>query len=95
MYTLWVKNLVRIALSRTISKMHNFLHFMQNFKMATKSGGKMIFGKQLQMTLYTEEVKNFVGIALSRTVSKIHPFLHFTQNFKMASENGGKNIFGK
>ena len=31
--TLWVKNFVEIALSRTIYEINAFLHFTQNFKM--------------------------------------------------------------
>ena len=46
-YTLWVKDFIEIALPRTVSEIHVFLHFT----MATKNGVKTIFGKQLQMTL--------------------------------------------
>ena len=44
-YTLWVKNFVKIALSRSLSKINAFLRFTQKFKMAAKSGEKTIFGK--------------------------------------------------
>ena len=43
--TLRVKNFVEIALSRSISEINTFLHLMQKFKMAAKSGGKTIFQK--------------------------------------------------
>ena len=43
--TLRVKIFVDIALSRSISKINVFLHLTQKFKMAAKSGGKMIFAK--------------------------------------------------
>ena len=43
--TLWVKNFVEIALSRSVSEINMFLHFTQKFKLAAKSGGKMIFEK--------------------------------------------------
>ena len=46
--TLWVKNFVEIALSRSVSEINMFLHFTQKFKMAAKSGGKMIFEKSRQ-----------------------------------------------
>ena len=46
--TLWVKNFVEIALSHSVSEINTFLRFMQKFKMAAKSGGKMIFGKSRQ-----------------------------------------------
>ena len=50
-YTLWVKNFAEIALSRTVSEINVFLHFTQKFKIAAKNGMKLIFGKQLQITL--------------------------------------------
>ena len=43
--TLWVKNFVEIALSRSVSEIHSFLHLAQKFKMATKSGGKRFLRK--------------------------------------------------
>ena len=43
---LWIKNFVEIASSCSISEMNMFLCFIQKFKMATKSGGKAIFGKE-------------------------------------------------
>ena len=45
--TLRVKTFFEIALSRSISKINAFLHFMQKFKMATKNGGKAIFLEKL------------------------------------------------
>ena len=45
--TLWVKNFVKIALSRSVSEINMFLHFTKKFKMA-ESGGKMIFAKSRQ-----------------------------------------------
>ena len=49
--TLWVKHFIKIALSRTVSKINAFLHFTQKFKMAAKNGGKAIFVKSRQQTL--------------------------------------------
>ena len=43
--TLWVKNFVEIALSRSISEISRFLRLTHKFKMAAKSGGKTIFEK--------------------------------------------------
>ena len=43
-----VKNFVEIALSCTVSEINTFLHLMQKFKMAAKSGGKAIFVKGRQ-----------------------------------------------
>ena len=40
--TLWVKNFIKIALSRTISEISVFLSFTQKFKMAAKNGGKIV-----------------------------------------------------
>ena len=85
--TLQVKNFAEIALPCTVSEINALLHFMQNFKMATKTGGEPIFGKNCQITLYTLRVKTFkIKIAIFRTVSKINVFLSFSQKFKMASK---------
>ena len=46
-----IKYFNEIAQSRIVSEINAFLHFTQKFKMATKNGGKMIFGKDLQLTL--------------------------------------------
>ena len=93
--TLRVKNFVEIALSRSVSEINAFLHFIQKFKMAAKSGGKMIFEESCQKTAYTLRIKKFVEIALSRSVSEINTFLHLTQKFKMAAKSSGKTILRK
>ena len=46
--TLRVQNFVEIALSRTVSKKNALLHFTQKFKMAARSGRKVIFAKSRQ-----------------------------------------------
>ena len=46
--TLWVKILIEIGISRSISEINAFLRLTQKFKMAAKSGGKMIFAKSGQ-----------------------------------------------
>ena len=46
--TLWTKNVVEIALSRSVSEINAFLRFTQKFKMAAKSVGKTIFGNSHQ-----------------------------------------------
>ena len=46
--TLQIKNFIEIALSSFVSKINTFLHFTQKFKMAAKSGRKMIFEKSRQ-----------------------------------------------
>ena len=94
--SLRVKNFIEISLSRTISEINVFLHFMQKFKMATKRGMKMNFWQTVaDDSVNTLQVKNFVEITLSLTISEINAFLHFKQKFKMAAKNGGKTIFGK
>ena len=40
--TLWVENLVEIALTRTVMEINACLPFMQKLKMSAKNGGKMI-----------------------------------------------------
>ena len=46
--TLWVKIFIEIALSRSVSEINTFLRLTQNFNMAAKSGGKVIFAKSGQ-----------------------------------------------
>ena len=42
--TLWVKNFVKIALTRTVIEITVFLHFTHKFKMAAKMAGKLLLG---------------------------------------------------
>ena len=88
--TLWVKNFVEITLSCSVSEINAFLHFMQKFKMADKSDGKIIFLGSCQKTADTPRVKNFVEIAdtlrvknfveiaLSHSISQINLFFVFS-----------------
>ena len=46
--TLWVKNFVKIALSRSVSEINTFLRLTQKIKMATKNGGKTNLVKSYQ-----------------------------------------------
>ena len=95
-YTLQIpcgsKNVVEIALSRTVFEINMFWRFTQKSKMATKNGRKMIFAVDSGDTLW---VKNFVEFALSCTLSEINAFLCFTEKFKIATKTGGKTTFGK
>ena len=43
--TMWVKNLIEIALSRSVSEINLCLCLTQKFKMATKRGGKRFLEK--------------------------------------------------
>ena len=47
-YTLLVQNYVEIALSRTVLEINALLRFTKKFKMAAKSGRKVIFVKSRQ-----------------------------------------------
>ena len=89
-----VKNFVEIALSRSVSEINLFLCLTQKFKMASKSGRKMIFRKIARLCRY-HAGQNFIEIALSCSGSKINRFLCLTQKFKMAAKSGRKTIFGK
>ena len=72
-----VKISTETTLSHTVSKINVLLHFMQNFKMAAKTGGENNFWKEMSDdSVDNLGVKNFIEITLS--------FLHFLQNFKMA-----------
>ena len=46
--TVWIKNFIENALSRTVPEINAFLHFTQKFKMTAKIGGKTIFEKSRQ-----------------------------------------------
>ena len=63
-----IKNFIEIALSHTVSEI---MYFMQKFKMATKNGGKMIFGNTCQKTLQIPEV---AGQKFRRNHSISHRF---------------------
>ena len=71
-----IRNFNEIALPRIVSEINAFLRFKQKFKMVTKNGGKMIFGKSHHLTLQIPclEVKNFDQITVSHTVSQINAF---------------------
>ena len=76
--SLRVKNFVEFALSRSVSEINAFLPFTQKFKMADKSGGKMIFCEKSPVdSASTLWDKNFVKITLSRSISEINAFLLF------------------
>ena len=85
MYTLRVKNSIKITLSPIVSKIDAFLYSMQNLKMAVK------YGVKVADDLYPG-VKNFNEIDLSCTVSEINAFYAEIQD---GHQNGGKMIFGK
>ena len=69
---LQVKHFVEIALSRTVSEINAFLHFIQKFKMAAKNCGKTIFGKSCQKTL-----KLSCGSQISLKSLYLAPFLRY------------------
>ena len=77
-YTLRVQNFVEIALFRTVSEINGFLHFTQKFKMAAKSGGKVIFVKSCQYTPDSLEIKNGDATPPSPTVKEIEANLCFS-----------------
>ena len=96
--TLWVKNFIVIALSRSVSEINAFLRLTQKIKMAAKNGVKMICKickKWPVDSADTQRVKIFVEIALSHSVSEMNAFLRLTQKIKMAAKNSGKMIFEK
>ena len=83
-FSIYAKN-QPITLSHTVSKKNACLHFMQNFKMAAKTGGENNFWKEMSDDSADNlGVKNFIEITLS--------FLHFLQNFKMADRYGEKTF---
>ena len=75
------------SLSRTVSQINAFLHFIQKFKMVAKISGKKIFGKSRLMTLYIAWGSKISPKLLYLTVFKKKMFLRFTQKFKMAAKN--------
>ena len=63
----------------------------QKFKMAAKSGGKVIFAKKsLVDSVYILWDKNFIEIALSRTVSEISFFYVSRRNSRWPPKVAGK-----
>ena len=81
--SLWVKNLVKIALCGSVSEISRFLCLTQKFKMAAKIGRKTIF-------VATRLCRYPVFQIFRRFVSEINTFLHLTQKFKMAAKEAGK-----
>ena len=71
-YTLWVKNFVKIVLFRTVSEINVFLRFKQKFEMVAKNGKKIILGKKCQMSPNTLAAKKFNEIILSYTASEMN-----------------------
>ena len=55
--TLWVKNFIEIALSRTVININEFLHFTQKFKIAPKLAGKRCLGKVNRLCTYSVSPK--------------------------------------
>ena len=75
--TLWVKNFVEIALSRTVSEINAF---SQKSKMAAKNGRVNDFREKSPVdTAHTLWVKNFVEIALSCRQKQICVFHFFAK----------------
>ena len=92
-YTMWVKNLVKIPLSRTVSKINELLRFTQKFKMVAKKCMKTIFVKCCQYTQQIPCGSKLIEIAVSHTVSKINAFLRFTQKFRFFLPKMAKKQF--
>ena len=96
--TLQVKNFVEIALSHTLYEINVFLHFTQQFKVATIFlGGKTIFDKMWQMTVYTLQVKKIHrnSIVLPFTISEINVFFKFYTYIQDGRKNGGNDFLKK
>ena len=94
--TLWVKNVVEIALSSTVSKINVFLSFMLKLKMAAKNGGKMIFFGKFTGRLFSYPM----GQKFCRKRSISHRFqdkciIAFYAVIEDGRKNGGKMIFRK
>ena len=86
--TLWVKNLLEIALSLTVFKILTLFYFLQKSKMATKSGENRYFPLCKGHFCATLLVINSLEIALSLTVLQIFTLFHFPQKSKMAAKSG-------
>ena len=76
--TLLAEKIFKIALSRTVSEINVFCTLRRKFKIADKSGGKVIFAKSHHYNLDTLGVENFDEIALFRTVKEIEANLCFS-----------------
>ena len=76
--TLWVKNFVKIAVSRSVSEINVFLHLTEIQDGRQKWRENYLCGKSSGDFAVTLWVKNFVKIALSRSVSEINAFCAFS-----------------
>ena len=94
--TLWVKNFVKIARSRSISEINTLFVFNAEIQEGRQTRRENVFCEMSPIDSgHILCVKNFVKIAPSRSVSEINVFLRLTQKFKMASKSGRKRFFGK
>ena len=76
--TLWVKNFVEIALSRSVSRDKRAFAFYAEIQDGRQKWRENDFCEKSPVdSANTLWVKHFVEIALSRSVSEINAFLHF------------------
>ena len=86
--TLWVKNLLEIALSLTVFKIFTLFHFPQKSKMAAKSGENRNFSLSHRILLYYPAGRKFARNRSILTVFEIFTLFHFPQKSKMAAKSG-------
>ena len=91
-----IKNFNEITLSGIVSEINAVLHFTQKFKMATKNGGKTIFGKNHKLPpIPCLGVKNSDEIAVSHTFFRDKCVFTFDAEIQDGPQTGRKMIFGK
>ena len=87
--TLWVKNLLKIALSLTISKIFSMFYFPLKSKMATKSGENLNFPPLHRTLLYYPAGQKVRSKSLYLVwLSRYSHFFHFPLKSKMAAKSG-------
>ena len=90
-----VKNLVQIALSRSISKISGFLRLIAKIQDGRQNwrGKRFLRKVASRLCRYPAGQKLRQKLHLSRFNSKINTFLHFIQKFKMAAKSGREKVF--
>ena len=95
--TLWVKNLIKITLSQTVSKINALYAEIQDGHQKWREKNVLNdFCEKLPLDSADNlQIRNFVEITLSPTVSKINVFCILWRNLRWPPKNGGKVIFAK
>ena len=97
-YTLWVENLDKIALSRTVKEIEAILCFSIFGENSKIQNGRHFWGGEIFLKIanstYTLRVENFDEMALSRTVKEIEAILCFSIFGENSKIQNGRHFWG-